>query len=761
MNSQSESIGASLPRSDGRSKVTGAAMYAVDHVVPDMLHGVAVRSTRAHAVIDGIGTDDALAVPGVVAVLTSEDLADLFPRYGHLVADHPIMAIEKTNYMGEPVALVVAETIHAAHDGADAVVVRYTDLPVLADVASAMAPDAPLIHPTAYPVGDAAFEEAITDEREDNVAHEVSLGWGDVESAFAEAAATVETTAQYPKLYAYAMEPYNALASVTDEGVDVVTTAQHPFMVRDDLARIFGEPLSRVRVRSPLLGGGYGSKSYTKVEPLAAVGAWATGRPVKVALNAEEAIFTTRADSAVITVRSAFDAEGRITARDFDIVMDTGAYTDNGTLVLAKCANRCFGPYNIPNLRVRGRAVFTNTVSSSSYRGFGAPQGNLAGEMNLDQAAKKLGIDPIKLRKLNLVAPGGTILPGKRGLDADLASDLDMVSEALEWDTPDSEFTGTGVGVSASDAGAYPVSTAQVRVLFDGSVLVMSGSTEMGQGSRTVLAQIAAQELGVDIARVKVVQSDTGSSPYERTTGASRTTVLVGLAIMRACRDALSKLEEMAAENAGVAAAEVKSAEGMILVPGTGSWPYDQVIREWFGAGSGEVTGVGLVRRAGELELLPPFWEVGAVGVKVSIDPDTGYVNVNHLATVGDVGFAINPALVEGQDLGAATQGLGAALFEELIYDNGQLENPNLVDYRVPKIGDVPDEISTMIAERGDGVGPHGAKGAGEGTLNPIGGAVAAAVARAIGTWPDRLPLTPERVWTLMNPETGENGTKN
>ncbi len=746
-------VGQSRPRSDARAKVTGTARYAVDHSLPDMLHGAVVRSTRAHAVIEEIDASVALEIPGIAGVVTADDLEGLFPRFGHLIADHPILAIEKANYMGEPVALVVADTLHAAYDGADAVVVRYRDLPVMADVDAALAPDAELIHPTSYSQGDASFEEAITAPRDDNVAHEVSLDWGDVDTAMTEAAVVVETTVKYPKLYAYAMEPYNALASVTDEGIDVVTTAQHPFMVRDDLARIFSEPLSRVRVRSPLLGGGYGSKSYTKLEPLAAVGSWYTGRPVKVALNAEEAIYTTRADSATISVRSAFEADGRLTAREFDIVMDTGAYTDNGTLVLAKCANRCFGPYSVPNLRVRGKAVFTNTVASSSYRGFGAPQGNLAGELNMDQAAERLGMDALTLRLRNLLPPGGTVIPGKRGLDADLAADLDIVTKTLGWGAPEEPMVGTGFGVAASDAGAFPVSTAQVRVLVDGSVLLLTGSTEMGQGSKTVLAQIAAHELGVDISSVKVAQSDTGNTPYERTTGASRTTVLVGLAVVRACQDALNKLEEMAAENYDVPRAEVKSAEGMIVAPGTGEWPHSEVIRSWFGARSGEVTGVGLVRPVGDLALLPPFWEVGTVGVTVSIDPDTGRVNLDHLATVGDVGFAINPTLVEGQDLGAATQGLGAALFEELIYDGGQLENPNLVEYRVPRAADMADRIDTMIVERGDGIGPYGAKGAGEGTLNPIGGAVASAVARAIGKWPEELPLTAERIWQLMNPE--------
>ena len=746
-------VGISVDRSDGVAKVSGSAKYAVDHTAPHMLYGTAVRSTRAHATIDQVDVDTALAIDGVVGVVTAAELGGLFPRFGHLVADHPILAIDKVNYMGEPVALVLGETPYAAQDGADEVIVRYTDLAVMADIDSALAPDATPIHPTAYPTGDAAFEEAITEPRNDNVAHEAALEWGDVESALESAANVFETTANYPKLYAYAMEPYNSLASYQEDGLEVITTAQHPYMVRDDLARIFSLPLSKVRVRSPLLGGGYGSKSYTKLEPLAAVGSWYARRPVKVALNAEEAIYTTRADSARITVRTGFDDEGKIVGRDIELVMDTGAYTDNGTLVLAKAVNRCFGPYAIPNLRVRGRAVFTNTVPSSSYRGFGAPQGNLAGEMNMDQAADRLGIDALELRRRNLLPLGGTIIPGKRGLDADLAADLEMLTEALGWGKANPSLTATGFGVTASDAGAFPVSTAQVRILIDGSVMVLTGSTEMGQGSRTVLAQIAAEELGVDLDKVQVIQSDTSVTPYERTTGASRTTVLVGLAVMRACHDALARLEEMAADAFDIPIDELKSAEGVVMAPGSGEWPYAEVLRKWFGARSGEVTGVGLVRPTGDLEMLPPFWEVGVAGVTVSVDPETGVVNVDHLATVGDVGFAINPRLVEGQDLGASTQGLGAALFEELLYEGGQLINPNLVDYRVPRASDMPDRIDTMIAERGDGVGPYGSKGAGEGTLNPIAGAVASAVARATGRWPTEIPLTAERVWRLLNDE--------
>jgi len=585
----------------------------------------------------------------------------------------------------------------------------------------------------------------------------VTIGWGDVDAAFADAHLIVEGQTRYPMLYAYAMEPYNAVASYNDDSLTVVTTAQHPFMVRDDLARIFGLPLARVRVTAPYLGGGYGSKSYTKVEPLAAVASWVVGRPVKLTLTVGEAIYTTRVDDAVVDVRSAFDADGHILAREFDVRMDSGAYADNSPLVMSKSVNRCFGPYRVPAVRVRGRSIYTNTSPASSYRGFGAPQGNLAGETNMDQAADQLGISRAEIRRRNLVRFGEEILPGNRGIDADLLADLEMVVDSLEEGRRDVPYYGVGFGAAASDAGAYPISTAQVRVETDGSVIVLSGSTEMGQGSRSLLAQIAAEEFGLDMARISVVQADTAGTAYERTTGASRTTTLSGLALQRACADARQKLRDMAAEIWGCSSDQVVDVPGGVRGPDGTVMELGAVVRKWFGGSAGEVTGVGLLRREGTTKKMPPFWETGMVGVAVEIDPETGYVTVDQLVTCADVGFAINPQAVEGQDLGAATQGLGAALFEELIYDGPQLANANVVDYRVPRAGDVARRIHLMIAERRDGVGPYGAKGAGEGQLNPIGGAVASAVAQAIGRWPTRLPLTPERVWRLMNdlPDAG------
>ena len=815
--------GESAPRRDAWEKVTGRARYAIDMVLPNMAHAAVVRSERAHAYIAGIDRAEAEAAPGVIAVVTADDLGDLGRRFGHIVPDHAILAVGKVRYYGEPVAVVVAETPHEAADAAALVWVDYDDLPALTDADSALASDV-LIHEQSYGEPGQEFLGVAPAASADNVAHRDELLWGDTEAALATAATVVETTTKFPIVYGYAMETYNALADWQPGSLHVVSTAQHPLMVRKELARMFLLPLAAVRVEVPFIGGGYGSKSYTKLEPLAAAASWVAGRPVKVTTDVEAAMYTTRADGALVTVRTGFDADARITARHIDIRFDTGAYADNSPLVLTKSINRSFGPYRMPNLRVRGVAVYTNTSPASSYRGFGAPQAALAGELNMDMAADRLGIDPVELRRRNLLAPGDTLIAGKRPLDADLVADLDAIvcaldGHAAERDAAERGAAGCGaagpaadrdasggaaseagvrrgraVAVTASDAGASPISTAQVRMHADGSVTLLVSSTEMGQGSRTALAQIAARELHVPLEAVAVGQSDTRFTPFEWTTGASRTTTVVGLAVQAACADLWDNLRAKAAESADVPVDQTKVCDGLIQVnlaatgdgrtgsesgavldagdsgsgpeSGAGSAAGDggsgsgsgavsaltpaEVIRQWFGADAGEVVGVGVIRRDGATAMLPPFWEIGAVGVEVAVNEATGEVTIEHLVTVGDVGHAVNPDLVKGQDLGAATQGLGIALWEEMVYDGEQLTNPNLIEYRVPRLRDTPRRITSVLAERGDGAGPYGAKGAGEGSLNPVPAAVAAAVGRAVGVWPTELPLTPPRVWSLL-----------
>ena len=748
MSERRGAAGQPAKRLDGVAKVTGAARYTVDLSVPGMAYGVMIRSTRAHARIARIERAAAQRAPRVLKIITGDDLvaAGLTPYYGHVVLDHPVLAIGKVRYHGEPVVLVVAETRLDAAEAADLVDIEYEDLPTVTDADEALTPDAPILHDErGERVGDEGMDQG-EGELVGNICAVSRVAWGDLDAQFAKAHLVVEGEYRYPMLYGYAMEPYNSLAFFDQGDLVVFSSAQHVYMVRRDLARMFGLPLARVRVSAPYVGGGYGTKSYTKVEGATAMGAYFTGRAVRLDLSVEEAMLTTRSASSHIRARSAFDKDGLLLARDFDIVMNSGAYTDNSPLVNSKTANRIFGPYRIRALRVHARSMFTNTVPASSLRGFGAPQGNIAGELQMDEAAQELGIDPVELRLRNLLGPGETMIPGRRGLDADLKDDLRCLAQSLGW--PGQGAATIGLGVSASDAGAYPTSTAAVRIHADSSVTLFTGSTELGQGSRTVLSQIVAEDLGLPLERVSIVGGDTGVVTYERTTGASRTTTITGRAVQEACKDARRRVRELAAQAYEAPAGDIADIAGGVRI-GARELSYGEVIERWFGAG-GEVLGHGAVRRADGFAMMPPFWEIGCSGVALTVDRETGVVRIEKLATVGDVGFAINPELVHGQDLGAATMGLGAALREELVYEGGQLANPNVVDYRVPRFGDQPKEIDLMLAERRDGAGPYGAKGSGEGGGNTIGSSVASAIGRAIGVFPHELPATPERVWRLM-----------
>jgi len=742
-------IGERVPRRDGVAKVTGAARFTSDLAVPGMAVARVMRSPYAHARIRSVDTSAAREVPGVVAVVTAADLADVHLYYGHALADHPLIADGVVRFAGEPVVGVVAEDAITAAEALELVRVEYEPLPVVTTVEAALAPDAPVLHERAAEERPhRGFEERIERDHP-NVCSTARQRWGDIAAAFDGADLVVEGTYRYPISYAFAMEPYTSIASWADGALTVWSSCQHPFMVRDDLARCFDLPQSRVRVIVPFVGGGYGSKSYTKIEPLTAALALRARRPVKLALSIDESILTTRGDGAVVRIASAFDLDGHLRGRRAEILLNTGAYAENSPLVGRKAANRIAGPYRIPAVDVTCRVVYTNTAPASSFRGFGAPQGNLAGESQIDEAAERLGLDPLELRRRNLVSPGESLWPGVRGMDADLDADVCLVAEQLDWWSPPAPGRGRAIGISASDAGSEPVTTSVVRVGADGSVTVTAGSTEIGQGSSTVLAQVAAGELGVQLERVEVLQSDTAAVSYDRSTGASRTTTLMGLAIAAAARDARDQLVGWARDTLAAAGGGVEETHGGVLADGT-FHDWGAVVRAWFGGAYGEVIGRGYLRREGATAAMPPFWEIGCVGVEVSVDEETGRIRVERLVTVGDVGRAINPQLVESQDLGAAIMGMGMALGEELIWtEEGALLGGSMVDYRVPRASDIP-AVTTLLAERGDGVGVYGAKGGGEGALNPVAAAVANAVRRATGVRLREAPFTPERVWRAL-----------
>jgi CO/xanthine dehydrogenase Mo-binding subunit len=747
-------IGEAVPRRDGVAKVTGGARFATDVSMPGMAHAKILRSPVPHARIRSIDTVRARAHPGVIAVVTADDLADVRLRYGHALADHPLIATGTVRFAGEPLVGVVAEDAATAAEALRLIDVRFDRLPVVTTVETALAEGAPVIHEEAAEQRPhRGFEEDIERDHP-NVCSTSRQKWGDVDAAFRDAHLVLEGEYRYPMCYAYAMEPYTAVARWSEGSLTVWTSAQHPYMVRDDLARCFDVPLSRVQVVVPYVGGGYGSKSYTKIEPLTAALALRAGRPVRLALNVDEAILTTRGDAARVRVASAFDRDGRLLGRRAEILLNTGAYAENSPLVGRKAANRLSGPYRIPAVDVTCHVVYTNTAPASSFRGFGAPQVVFPAESQIDEAAEKLGLDPIEIRRRNVLTPGEREWAKARGIDADLGADIALAAEELEWDAPVEAGRGKAVCISASDAGSEPVTTSTVRVHPDGSVTVAAGSTEIGQGSATVLAQIAAGEMGVPLERVHLVQSDTAAVTYDRSTGASRTTTLMGLAIQSAARDVREQLVEWARDALAGDGDEVVEERGGVRV-GDAHHDWGAIVRAWFAGAGGEAIGRGYLRRAGATQEMPPFWEIGCVGVDLRVDEETGEIGIGKLVTVGDVGCAINPQLAEGQDIGAAIMGFGMATREELVYAaDGNLLNGNLFDYRVPRAGDVPP-LSTILVERGDGVGVYGAKGGGEGALNPVAAAIANAVRRATGARLREAPFTPERVWRALRERDG------
>jgi CO/xanthine dehydrogenase Mo-binding subunit len=752
-----EVVNHSVPRRDGVAKVTGQATFTSDIILPEMTYAKILRSPVAHARIGSIDTSAALERPGVVAVLTGADLAGLpHAYYGHAVEDHPILAIGKVRYVGEAVAAVIAVDERTAQLALDDIIVEYDELDAVMTPDAALRAGAPLLHERDLAGGAfRGFEDESGAGKGSNLCEEAHIGWGDVDAAFAAAAYIAEADYHYPMAYAYAMEPYVAIADVTPRGATVYSSAQHPYMVRHDLRHVLGLPLARIRVIVPYVGGGYGSKSYTKIEPLAAACSWWAARPVKLQLSVEEAILTTRGDDAAVHIRTAADAEGRIIARQATIYLNSGAYAENSPLVCKKAANRIVGPYAIPNVKIDAYSVYTNTCPASSFRGFGASLVTFAAESQIDELAAQVGEDALAFRQRNVAPEGTRFFPKLRALDANLRGDLQKLGAALDWDAPAAPGRGRGLAISASDAGAHPVTTAAVRLLGDGSVTVLTGSTEIGQGSETVLAQIAAEEFGVPLDAVQVVASDTGVTPFERSTGASRTTTLMGRAVMQACRDAIDQVRTMVAGELGVAPDDIDVERGGLRHDGR-SIPWSEALTLYFGLPDCEIIGRAYLRKAGDLAELPPFWEIGCAGVEIAVDEETGVIDITRLATVGDVGFAINPATTEGQDLGAAVMGLGAGLFEELLYDGEQLANGSMIAYRVPRFSDVPRDTRLMLTQDRNGVGPYGAKGGGEGSLNPMAASVANALYRATGARVRQAPLTPERVWQALQEANAE-----
>jgi CO/xanthine dehydrogenase Mo-binding subunit len=532
----------------------------------------------------------------------------------------------------------------------------------------------------------------------------------------------------------------------------VWASTQHPFPVRKEVAEMFGLPLARVQVIVPYLGGAYGNKSYTKIEPLTIALAVRVKRPVRLALTVEEGFHTVRRAAVRYRLRTGVRGDGTLLARDCEIHYQLGAYADVGPRVVQKSAYTAGGPYRIPHLRINAYGVYTNTVVSVAFRGYGVPQLAWAYESQMDVIAERLGIDPLELRLRNVLGRGETFMEGDRPVDCDYGEGLRKAAAAIGWSEPAAApRRGKGLACIIKAPLAPSLSSAMVRLHADGSATLLAGTVEFGQGARTALSQIVAQELALPLARVQVARSEVGMSPYDQATSASRSTTLMGLAVQRAAGDVRDQLLTLGARLLESDQAAVALRDGRIVSP-RGERSYAEAVAARFGAG-GELIGRGTYRGerghavfGGEA----PFWEVGLAAAEVEVDEDTGRVRILRYISVADIGRAINPRECEAQEEGAAMMGIGHTFFEQMIYEGGQLLNPSLIDYRVPVMSDLPGEYRSILVENGDGPGPYGAKGIGESGIIPTAPAVANAIARAVGVRITELPMTPERVWRAL-----------
>ncbi len=762
----SSPIGQNIPRADGRDKVTGAGVYAGDLKLAGMLHGKVLRSPFAHAKIKRIDARNAEAMPGVCAVLTRENLNVAEKLYGPYVKDQPVVALDKVRYAGDVVAAVAAVDERAAQAALAAFEVEYEELPVVATIDDALREGAALAHETQEGRKSPDFGTGASHivHEKSNICFHFRYERGDAEAGFAAADRVFEDTFDFPSAQHYPMEPHTCVAKFDGDMLTVWSATQSPFPQRQELARVFGLPLGRVRVIVPYVGGGYGAKSGIKNEAIAAALSRMARRPVRIAYTAEETFRTMCQPRARITIKTGVMKDGAFVARQCKLYLNGGAYSNSGPSVTEKAGYRAHGPYPIPNVRTDAYTVYTNTVPAGAFRGFGAPQAAYAYDSHLAMIARRLNMDPNELRLKNLLRRGDEYAAGDTPIDCDLPGALKrVVKETSRASVKFSESgvrRGRGFAAAVKDGGGTnKAAHALVKILLDGSVVYSSGSVEIGQGMRTAFLQMVANELTVPVESVQAAELDTQYTPFDKGTNASSATTVMGLALQQAARDARAQLIAAAASLLGVPADQVSLNDGKLAGAGK-SMPIREAMRRHFGAAEGEIVGRGYFKvprnPAVPLGYPSPFWEIGFGAAEVAVDTDTGAAKLTNYLSLTDAGKMINPQQCRGQDEGAAVFGIGQAFFEDLIYDNGELLNGSLIDYRLPRFSDVPEHFETIILEEGGGRGPYGAKGMGEGGILAVAPAVCNAVEDAVGVRMRNVPLTPEKLWRAMK----ERGSK-
>ena len=772
-------IGKSVPRLDVLDKVTGAAKYTMDEGVglSGMLYGKVLFSPYPHADIVSVDTSRAERVPGVVAVMTGKDVPP--ERKGLLVDDRHILCRERVRFIGDAVAVVAAVNIEAAEEALDLIRIEYKELPAIFDVEEAMKPDCPVVlHPDFPNYIRPIYQYIGRDLPGPNVHTHHKIRRGNMEEGFQKADLVLESRFSNDRITHCQLEPFNAVAYVESDGSLIVWTSVHSAysQTRDLICRNFNLPLGRVRVRSSNIGGNFGAAP--RAERFASLLAIKTMRPVKVVYSRKDCFIDgLNRLPCVFYIKDGVKKDGTLLAREMKMIVNTGGYTDIAPLTIRNGAFHA-SQYRIPNFKWDGYGVYTNYPGCGPYRGFGSGESLWAVESQMDMIAKKLGIDPMELRKKNVIKEGEENVRSEITHSIGAEECLDKAVEWIEWGKPSEAATGNWVkGKGFALGNKYTqldmVASASVKVYLDGALEVLHGSDEVGQGCNTLLAQIAAEEFKMPMEKIKVKAGDTALVAYDPGAISSKTTIFTGNAVRLACLDAKRQIFEQAAPKLGAAPQDLEIRNGEVYVRGASGGKTitisDLSLAELprakgmqkaatcFADGGGEIVGKGVFYgepteedpETGQGRALAMSYCYIVQAAEVAVDVETGMVKVLKCCTATDVGRAINPKMCEGQMEGGIAQGIGLALYEGFVFDEkGKLLNPNFVDYKFPGPREIPsgDNIKSMIVEAPHKDGPFGAKGMGEAAMNAIAPAIGNAIYNAVGVRIMDLPMTPERV---------------
>lgn len=766
-----------MRRVDTPGKATGAAEYGVDHRVPGMLVGKFKRAGVPHARIENIDTSAALALPGVRAVITGTD----WPRHhGPLLRDQPALATDRVRWAGEAVAAVAAVDEETAIEAIDRIDVEYEDLPVVDTVDDALADDAPLLHPDAqlYDVADTPGMR-IQPEPGSNISYHFKLRRGDVDAAFETAHVAVEDTYETQFVQYCHLEPHVVVAQMDPrDGLTLWTSTMGPHTLRNMLADFLDIPASNVRVITSYVGGAYGSKMYLRIiNPVAALLAREVApRPVRVCFDREDEFLSAAGRlPARVTIKTAVDREGRLVARQSKVLWNKGAYLDLGAMVARNSGYVSLGPYRIPNARVDAYCLYTNRQPGGAFRALGVPQMAWAGEQQLDRVARELGMDPLELRRRNILQDGDESVPGEVMSAVGAGPCLEAVAEqlhAMPAEPPEtaSSVVGRGAAVVLKSTLTPTATFASVKLNYDGSVDLIAAAVEHGQGTMTALTQIVADELQVPFERVRFVMPDTSVTPFDRSSSSSRTVFTMGNALCDASREVRTRLLEMASSvlEAEIRDLDLRDGEVMVRDASGRTATYEQIIRRYY-KGPGNIGGLGSFATQSIYDPMDPdtahstrpstFWMYAAAGAEVEVDRETGECRVRRLITAVDAGKAINPLGCLQQVTGSAVMGLGMAMSEELVFEEGQVMNPTFLDYKIPTTVDLP-QMTDIVVETPHPDGPSGARGVGEPGVAAVPAAIGNAVLDATGVQMTSLPLRSEKIyWKLRAAGKAEGGS--